>query len=121
MAEPDTEQSEETTADAAGADTPTAEAPAESADPDATADDGAAGAEAAGDTDDADAGAADSAGDDDMAAAVDQRAGELTGESAGGPGLASGSADPIAQAEDHIASLDMDEERKKVDELTKGL
>jgi hypothetical protein len=121
MAEPGTEQSEETTAEAAGADAPPADAPTETAEAGATADDGAAGAEAAGETDDADAGAADSAGDDDMAAAVDQRAGELTGESAGGPGLASGSADPIAQAEEHIASLDMDEERKKVEKLTKGL
>jgi len=56
-----------------------------------------------------------------MAAAVDQRAGELTGEDAGAPGLAGGRSDPIAQAEEHIASLDMDEERRKVEQLTKRL
>lgn len=58
------------------------------------------------------------ADDDETAGAVDERAGQLTGAGAADDGPR----DPaIADAEAHIASLDMDEERRKVKELTDDL
>jgi hypothetical protein len=66
--------------------------------------------------------AADAASSDDtsMADTVDERASELTG-SKPSPQPEGTVGDPIGDAEQHIASLDMDEERRKVDELSKKL
>jgi hypothetical protein len=61
-----------------------------------------------------------SADDSAMADTVDERASELTG-SKPSPQPEGTVGDPIGDAEKHIASLDMDEERRKVDELSKGL
>jgi hypothetical protein len=66
--------------------------------------------------------AADAPSSDDasMADTVDERAGELTG-SKPSPQPEGTVGDPIGDAEQHIASLDMEEERRKVDELSKKL
>jgi hypothetical protein len=66
--------------------------------------------------------AADAPSSDDsaMADTVDERADELTG-SKPSPQPEGTVGDPIGDAEQHIASLDMDEERRKVDELSKKL
>jgi hypothetical protein len=61
-----------------------------------------------------------SADDSAMAGTVDERASELTG-SKPSPQPEGTVGDPIGDAEKHIASLDMDEERRKVDKLSKGL
>ena len=61
-----------------------------------------------------------SSDDSAMADTVDERAGELTG-SKPSPQPEGTVGDPIGDAEKHIANLDMDEERRKVDELSKGL
>jgi hypothetical protein len=58
--------------------------------------------------------------DSAMADTVDERAGELSG-SKPSPQPEGTEGDPIGDAEQHIASLDMDEERRKVQELSKGL
>lgn len=118
----DTSSATEPAAADADADATEAAAADAGGDADATADAEATGdADAADDSAGADGPANADGSDEDMAAAVDQRAGEMTGEEAGGPGLTSGATDPIAQAEEHIESLDMDAERKKVDELSKTL
>jgi hypothetical protein len=66
--------------------------------------------------------AADSPSSDDsaMADTVDERAGELTG-SKPSPQPEGTVGDPIGDAEEHIASLDMEEERRKVRKLTDSL
>jgi hypothetical protein len=66
--------------------------------------------------------AADAPSSDDasMADTVDERAGELTG-SKPSPQPEGTVGDPIGDAEQHIASLDMEEQRRKVDELSKKL
>jgi hypothetical protein len=61
-----------------------------------------------------------SAEDSQMADTVDERASELTG-SAPSPQPEGTVGDPIGAAEEHIASLDMDEERRKVQKLSEGL
>jgi hypothetical protein len=61
-----------------------------------------------------------SADDSAMADTVDERAGELTG-SKPSPQPEGTAGDPIGDAEQHIASLDMDEERRKVEQLSKDL
>jgi uncharacterized protein YjbJ (UPF0337 family) len=58
--------------------------------------------------------------DSEMAGAVDERAGELTG-SKPSPQPEGTAGDPIGDAEQHIAGLDMDEERRKVQQLSKDL
>ena len=55
-----------------------------------------------------------------IAETVDDRAGELSG-SKPSPQPAGVTGDPIGAAEDHIASLDMDEERRKLEDLQKGM
>ena len=69
------------------------------------------------DEDEADAPSSDDAS---MADTVDERAGELTG-SKPSPQPEGTVGDPIGDAEQHIASLDMDEERRKVEALSKKL
>jgi hypothetical protein len=69
---------------------------------------------------DEDAADAPSSDDSAMADTVDERAGELTG-STPSPQPEGTVGDPIGDAEQHIANLDMDEERRKVDELSKKL
>jgi hypothetical protein len=66
--------------------------------------------------------AADAPSSDDasMADTVDERASELTG-STPSPQPEGTVGDPIGDAEQHIASLDMEEERRKVEELSKKL
>jgi hypothetical protein len=66
--------------------------------------------------------AADAPSSDDtsMADTVDERAGELTG-SKPSPQPEGTVGDPIGDAEQHIASLDMEEERRKVEALSKKL
>jgi hypothetical protein len=66
--------------------------------------------------------AADAASSDDTAIAdtVDDKAAELSG-SKPSPQPEGTVGDPIGDAEQHIASLDMDEERRKVQELSKDL
>jgi hypothetical protein len=61
-----------------------------------------------------------SSDDASMADTVDERAGELTG-SKPSPQPEGTVGDPIGDAEQHIASLDMEEQRRKVDELSKKL
>jgi hypothetical protein len=61
-----------------------------------------------------------SSDDASMADTVDERAGELTG-SKPSPQPEGTVGDPIGDAEQHIANLDMDEERRKVQELSKKL
>jgi hypothetical protein len=61
-----------------------------------------------------------SSDDASMADTVDERAGELTG-SKPSPQPEGTVGDPIGDAEQHIANLDMDEERRKVQELSKEL
>ena len=61
-----------------------------------------------------------SADDSAMADTVDERAGELTG-SKPSPQPEGTVGDPIGDAEKHIASLDMEEERRKVSDLSKKL
>ncbi len=70
-----------------------------------------------------DAAGAEAAGDDaQIAGTVDERADELTGsEAPPSPQPAGVHGDPIGDAEEHLASLDMDEERKKVEDLQKRL
>ena len=70
----------------------------------------------------ADAPSSDAPSSDDtsMADTVDERAGELTG-SKPSPQPEGTVGDPIGDAEQHIASLDMEEERRKVEELSKKL
>ena len=58
--------------------------------------------------------------DASMADTVDERASELTG-SKPSPQPEGTVGDPIGDAEQHIASLDMEEERRKVQELSKKL
>ncbi len=71
--------------------------------------DEAAGAEASGD-------------DSQIADTVDERADELTGSDAPPSPQPEGTrGDPIGAAEAHIDSLDMDAERKKVQDLQKRL
>lgn len=55
-----------------------------------------------------------------IAETVDERADELTG-SGPSPQPEGVTGDPIGQAEDHIESLDMDEERQKVQDLQERL
>ena len=66
--------------------------------------------------------AADAPSSDDasMADTVGERAGELSG-SKPSPQPEGTVGDPIGDAEQHIASLDMDEQRRKVQELSKKL
>jgi hypothetical protein len=59
------------------------------------------------------------AGDSEMAKVVDQRAQERTGEAGGADDATAG--DPIAQAEAHLASVDMDEQRRTVEEISKDM
>ena len=61
-----------------------------------------------------------SSDDASMADVVDERASELTG-SKPSPQPEGTVGDPIGAAEKHIASLDMDEQRRKVQELSKKL
>jgi hypothetical protein len=61
-----------------------------------------------------------SSDDSAMADTVDERASELTG-SQPSPQPEGTVGDPIGDAEQHIASLDMEEERRKVQELSKKL
>jgi hypothetical protein len=61
-----------------------------------------------------------SSDDSAMADTVDERAGELAG-SKPSPQPEGTVGDPIGDAEQHIASLDMDEERRKVQQLSKDL
>jgi hypothetical protein len=61
-----------------------------------------------------------SADDSQMADTVDERASELTG-SKPSPQPEGTVGDPIGAAEEHLASLDMDEERRKVQELSDNL
>ena len=61
-----------------------------------------------------------SSDDSDMAETVDERASELSG-SKPSPQPEGTVGDPIGDAEQHIASLDMDEQRRKVEELSKKL
>jgi hypothetical protein len=67
-------------------------------------------------------GAADApeAEDTEVADTVDERASELTG-SKPSPQPEGTVGDPIGDAEQHIASLDMDEERRKVQDLSDSL
>lgn len=58
--------------------------------------------------------------DSQMADTVDERASELTG-SKPSPQPEGTEGDPIGDAEQHIANLDMDQERRKVQELSKDL
>jgi len=58
--------------------------------------------------------------DAQMADTVDEHAGELAG-SGPSPQPAGIDGDPVGEAEQHIASLDMDEQRKKVQELSDKL
>jgi hypothetical protein len=66
--------------------------------------------------------AADAPSSDDaaMADTVDERAGELTGDKPS-PQPEGTVGDPIGDAEDHIKSLDMDEQRRKVQQLSDTL
>jgi hypothetical protein len=59
--------------------------------------------------------------DAQMADTVDERASELIGSGPPSPQPEGTTGDPIGEAEQHIASLDMDEERKKVRELSDKL
>jgi hypothetical protein len=61
-----------------------------------------------------------SSDDSAMADTVDERASELSG-SKPSPQPEGTEGDPIGDAEQHIASLDMDEERRKVQQLSKDL
>lgn len=61
-----------------------------------------------------------SSDDSSMADTVDERASELTG-SKPSPQPEGTVGDPIGDAEQHIANLDMDEERRRVQELSKKL
>jgi hypothetical protein len=61
-----------------------------------------------------------SAEDSQMADTVDERASELTG-STPSPQPEGTVGDPIGDAEEHIASLDMEEERRKVQKLSDTL
>jgi hypothetical protein len=61
-----------------------------------------------------------SSDDASMADTVDERASELTG-STPSPQPEGTVGDPIGDAEQHIANLDMEEERRKVEELSKKL
>jgi hypothetical protein len=61
-----------------------------------------------------------SSDDTSMADTVDERASELTG-SKPSPQPEGTVGDPIGDAEQHIASLDMEEERRKVEALSKKL
>jgi hypothetical protein len=71
--------------------------------------------------DEATADAPEAAADDSQIAdTVDERASELTG-SKPSPQPEGTVGDPIGDAEEHIASLDMDEERRKVQELSDNL
>jgi len=57
-------------------------------------------------------------GDDSQVGdAVDQRAAELTGSGGASDDAPQAGSDPIAQAEAHLADVDMDGERKKLQEL----
>ena len=68
------------------------------------------------------AGAEASADDEQIADTVDERADELTGSGAPPSPQPEGvQGDPIGAAEAHIDSLDMDAERKKVEDLQKRL
>lgn len=67
------------------------------------------------------AGAEATAEDAQIADTVDERAGELIGSQGASPQPAGVQGDPIGDAEEHIASLDMDEERKKVQDLQNRL
>jgi hypothetical protein len=60
------------------------------------------------------------ADDSQIADTVDERASELTG-SKPSPQPEGTVGDPIGDAEEHIASLDMDEERRKVQKLSDSL
>ena len=65
--------------------------------------------------------APEASGDDSqMADTVDERASELTG-SKPSPQPEGTVGDPIGDAEEHIASLNMDEERRKVQKLSDSL
>jgi hypothetical protein len=71
--------------------------------------------------DEATADAPEAAADDSQIAdTVDERASELTG-SKPSPQPEGTVGDPIGDAEEHLASLDMDEERRKVQELSDNL
>lgn len=59
--------------------------------------------------------------DGDLAAAVEQRAAELTGSEVPAGDRTPPPDDPITRAEEHLESLDMDEQRKAVERLTKQL
>lgn len=61
-----------------------------------------------------------SADDAAVADSVDERAGELSG-SKPSPQPEGTVGDPIGDAEKHIAGLDMEEERRKVQKLSKDL
>jgi hypothetical protein len=61
-----------------------------------------------------------SADDSAMAETVDEHASELS-DSKPSPQPEGTVGDPIGDAEQHIASLDMDEQRRKVEELSKKL
>jgi hypothetical protein len=61
-----------------------------------------------------------SSDDSAIADTVDDKASELSG-SKPSPQPEGTVGDPIGDAEQHIASLDMDEERRKVQELSKDL
>ena len=63
---------------------------------------------------------AQSSDDSAVADTVDERASELAG-SKPSPQPEGTAGDPIGDAEQHIASLDMDEERRKVQQLSKDL
>ena len=63
---------------------------------------------------------AQSSDDSGVADTVDERASELAG-SKPSPQPEGTAGDPIGDAEQHIASLDMDEERRKVEQLSKDL
>jgi hypothetical protein len=58
--------------------------------------------------------------DSSMADTVDERASELTG-SKPSPQPEGTVGDPIGDAEQHLANLDMEEERRKVEQLSKKL
>lgn len=57
-------------------------------------------------------------GDAEMADTVGERAGELTGS---GADTAGSDGDPISEAEAHLETVDMDAERKKVQDLADTL
>jgi len=59
--------------------------------------------------------------DAQMADTVDEPASELTGTGPPSPQPEGTTGDPVGQAEQHIASLDMDEQRRKVQELSDKL